>query len=70
MFSPVAVRFVISFPCVDIVTLRVGEKSSKYAAILWLLSGQLDYEVLGWGIWTGIAASDECSIGRRPAVAR
>jgi hypothetical protein len=37
------------FHLLGTVTLRVGEKSSRYAAILWLLSGQLDHEVLGWG---------------------
>jgi hypothetical protein len=49
------------------VTLRVVEKSSKYRAILWLLSGQLDHEVLGGGIRTTITASDEY-IMKQPAV--
>jgi hypothetical protein len=47
----------------------VGEKSSRYGAILWLLSGQLDHEVLGWGeCWKGVAATGECIGGRRAAV--
>jgi len=41
---PVAVLSMIGFHLLDTVTLHAREKSSKYAAILWLISSQLDHE--------------------------
>lgn len=45
----VAVRSITVFHLLGTVTLCAGEKSSRYAAILWLGSNQLDHEVLRWG---------------------
>jgi hypothetical protein len=47
MFSTVAVRWMTVSQLLGTVTLHVSEKSSKYAAILWLISTHLDHEVLG-----------------------
>jgi hypothetical protein len=46
MFSTVAARCMTVSKLLGTVTLHVPEKSSKYAAILWLISSQLEHEVI------------------------